>query len=173
MEDVLAVCGLAAGLGVDLGVGHAGRIAKKVLPHIGGGDQVGVLAALMAGQVAQNIRLAGGRAVRLSGRHSRRQESYPRSPYRLQSRPANILLPAAARPQGLSAGCSGLGIWLGWVAGGIWLAALRGARITGSGAWQPRPCLGRHGHGSYFSTSTPRQKATWFLTLRAAGLGSG
>ncbi len=25
----------------------------------------------------------------------------------------------------------------------------------------------------YFSTSTPRQKATWFLMFRAAGLGSG
>ena len=60
VEDVLAVCGLAARLGVDLGVGQAGSIAKEVLPHIGGGDQVRVAAAVMTGQVAQNIRLTGG-----------------------------------------------------------------------------------------------------------------
>ncbi len=64
VEDVLTERGVASRLGVNLGVGQAGSITKKVFPHIGSGDLVGVAAAVMASQVVHDIRLTDGGTIR-------------------------------------------------------------------------------------------------------------
>src|ERR1700677_3474269 len=64
MQDVFVVGCLAAGSTVNLGVAHGRGIAKQMLPHIGGGDQVGLSTAFMQVQAVQDVGLGRSGPVR-------------------------------------------------------------------------------------------------------------
>ncbi len=64
VQDVFTVCRRTAGLGIDLGVGHASCIPKQMLPHVGGCDQVRLAAPLMPIKTAEDVRLGGSGPIR-------------------------------------------------------------------------------------------------------------
>ena len=64
VQDIFTERSLGAGLGVDLGISHAGRIAKQVLPHISSGDQVRLTTTFVPVKTAQDIRFRKGRTIR-------------------------------------------------------------------------------------------------------------